>query len=123
MEKSLSLIPWQPIYKELQTKIEGCQKTFVLEQLKIECCFQACYAQWWELKKIVCQRGFINAEEEIEFFKTIKPKFKSSLEYYILRYQAEVFKPEHLVMAVDFWAFEHARLSRFIESNEDFYKY
>jgi len=117
-------IAWEPIYKELQAKIEACQKNCVGEQLKIECCFQACYDKWNELQLLVCQRGFTSAEEEIEFFKTIKPKFTGSLEYYTLRYQAELFKPaEDTASAVDFWAHEHARLRRFIETNQDFYTY
>ena len=38
--------------------------------------------------------NFDSTREEIKYYKTVKPLFKSQIEYYNLIYQAELLKPK-----------------------------
>src|SRR6202040_4359461 len=66
----------------------------------------------------------LSKEDEIEFYKKVKPLFKSQIEFYNLLYQAEIFKPHDEAGTMkEFWILEQQKLDRFIKDNSDFYIY
>jgi hypothetical protein len=67
--------------------------------------------------------GFASTEEEIQFFKWVKPKFTCEIEYFRLLYHAELFLPEDEKDWTGFWKREAERLSRFITENREFWEY
>lgn len=76
------------------------------------------------LKDFVLRRGFSTQEEEIYFFKEIKPKFVSKLIYYNTIYKIEVKKPKGGKQALlEYINNEIFELKRFFDKNLDFYKY
>lgn len=77
-----------------------------------------------ELKSYVMENGFKNIDEEIYFFKHIKPVFLSKLIYHNAIYKIETKKPYGNGKAIKkYIGNELAKLKRYFDNNLDFYKY
>ena len=77
-----------------------------------------------ELKRYVLEHPFRNTEEELCFFKTIKPKVLSQLIYHNSVFRIETKKPnggEKIVRK--FYEGQLAKLKNYFEDNLEFYKY
>lgn len=77
-----------------------------------------------DLKKHISKHTFPTEEEEIEFFKVIKPHFLSKLLYFRKIYQIEISKP----VAGDKYITKHyqqqfEKINKFYNKNKEFYKY
>lgn len=76
------------------------------------------------LKEFVLKRGFKNKQEEIHFFKKLKPVILSKLIYYNAIYKIETKKPygngKTIKKYIDN---ELAKLKKFFDNNLEFYKY
>jgi hypothetical protein len=67
---------------------------------------------------------FEDEKEEIDFFRSIKPKITSEVEYYSLLYHTELFKPvDGSSEIMNFWDREAKRFERFVGENRMFYEY
>jgi hypothetical protein len=84
---------------------------------KIECSFRAAVNRWTELSTKLKSHQFSSEEKEIEFFKSLKPKFTSEIEYCTLVYHSLLFQPDEAHSAIDFWRREYQRLERFKTAN------
>lgn len=77
-----------------------------------------------DLKEFVKQRGFTNAEEEIHFFKRVKPNFLSKLIYYNSIYKIETKRPYGGEKTIrKYLNRELSKLKRYFDNNLEFYKY
>ncbi len=77
-----------------------------------------------ELKIMVLERGFKNAEEEIYFFKHMKPAVLAKLIYYNAIYKIETKKPYGNGKSIKKYINnELEKLKRFFDNNLEFYKY
>ncbi|MCT3639673.1 MULTISPECIES: RteC domain-containing protein [Bacteroidota] len=76
-----------------------------------------------EVKEYVLKRGFKNLNEEIRFFKFLKPTIVSKLIYYNAVYKIETKKPYGEKQIKKFLNKELKKLKRFFDNNLDFYKY
>ncbi|AIG30305.1 tetracycline regulation of excision, RteC [Flavobacterium psychrophilum] len=77
-----------------------------------------------KLKILFLKENFKNQEQEIDFFKNIKPKFTSKLVYYNIVYKIETKNPyggERVVKK--YLNNELDKLKRYFDNNLDFYKY
>jgi hypothetical protein len=89
-------------------------------QLSIDVCLKATK----KLKSLMLKHKFKNQNEEIRFFKEIKPKFISPLIYHLAVYKIESRKPngsndirkKYLLNELD-------KLKQFFDNNLDFYRY
>jgi hypothetical protein len=114
---------WDALYKDLQASLQACQQQAV-QQRVVECCFLASEKSSLQLKDLITTHLFGSVEEEIFFFRKIKPAFTSEVEYYSLLYHAELFKPTGNPAEVrEFWLREKKRMEKFIEKYKDFYLY
>jgi len=76
------------------------------------------------LKKQILKRNFKSQEEEILFFKEIKPQFVSKLIYYNKIYKIETKKPHGgQKIAKKYYKIELQKLKLFFDSELEFYKY
>lgn len=77
-----------------------------------------------KLKQFVLKRGFINIEEEIHFFKKLKPVILAKLIYYNAIYKIETKKPygngKTIKKYIDN---ELTKLKRYFDNNLEFYRY
>jgi hypothetical protein len=109
------------LYDSLQTDLCLCHSKQLDWPTKIESCFALALIYWTRVRGLVGPFQFPTAKEEIYFFKKVKPRFSSEIEYYNLLYHSELFRPsenEH-----SFWCREHSRLERFIVNHKEFYHY
>ena len=76
-----------------------------------------------ELKEYVLKNGFKNIEEEIYFFKKLKPTIVSKLIYYNAIYKIETKKPNDAKAIRKYLKEELKKLKRYFDNNLEFYKY
>lgn len=77
-----------------------------------------------ELKQYILKRGFSNVEEEIHFFKVLKPNIVSRLIYFNAVYKIEAKMPYVSDKSVrKYLNREILKLKRFFDNNLEFYKY
>jgi RteC protein len=115
---------WFIMYESMLRDMEACGDREPDLRTYIECCFSICQQYWSKIEQNIEEYLFQSPRDEIEFYKTVKPLFKSQLEYYNLLYHAEIFKPvEKPGEMKEFWLKEQQRLDKFIQDNPDFYAY
>ncbi|ASE60681.1 tetracycline regulation of excision, RteC [Chryseobacterium indologenes] len=76
-----------------------------------------------DLKQVILKRGFKDIDEEIHFFKHLKPNILSKLIYYNAIYKIETKKPYGAKPIKKHLKKELKKLKRFFENNLEFYKY
>ncbi|AWG23850.1 RteC domain-containing protein [Flavobacterium kingsejongi] len=76
-----------------------------------------------EVKVYVLKNGFKNIEEEIHFFKKLKPTIVSKLIYYNAIYKIETKKPNDKKAIRKYLKQELKKLKRYFDNNLEFYKY
>jgi hypothetical protein len=112
------------LYDSMNLDLQLTKKKGLDEEREIECCHQVCSKYWQRLQQALLIHHFRSDNEEIDFFKNLKPLFESSIEFYNLLYHAQLFRPSFDSTETDkFWARESLRLERFRENNRDFYEY
>jgi len=78
----------------------------------------------YRLKDFICGYTFKDAEEEIRFFKEIKPRICSRLIYYRKIFYFEANRPVgNLEIQLNYIDREMAKIQEFIDSRHDFYNY
>lgn len=111
--------------------IETAQKLKQLEYTTMgntmEYCLQAAVIFQEVLEKLrnhFIQQKKINAEDEIQFFKTIKPQWTSELIYFNERYKMEQNKPAGTQKTIRKYYNKHiSKINQFFIENQEFYKY
>lgn len=77
-----------------------------------------------ELKKIIVKYDFKTEEEEILFFKEIKPKIVSKMIYYMSVYKIEINRPKGSCSTIEtYFLTELDQLKHFFDSNIEMYHY
>jgi len=111
-------------YQQLLAALASCEEGAASEIEKVESSFKCSLDHWGKLQKRIKQNGFSSPTEEIHFFKKIKPRFTSHIEYYTCRYHALLFMPadDHLEL-IRFWKWEMRKTEKFFEANEAFCRY
>lgn len=89
----------------------------------IEQCFLLCSSYWEKIREMLMAYSFGSAAEEIQFFRDIKTRFTSEMEYLGLLCQANMFQPEDLASRFRFWKRETQCLEEFSRRYPDFYHY
>jgi len=108
------------LYWELRLDLEDYEKGGLPSIKKTEACFKTAAKKWMELAEILSSYHFSSEEKEIHFFKTVKPKFTSEIEYYTLVYHALLFQPVCSSSLLHFWGREYGKLRRFKAANKTF---
>jgi hypothetical protein len=111
------------LYQQLQQDLQHCEEKNVCGLARIECCYQTANKYWLLLRTDLMDHEFASIEEEIDFFKSIKPLFTSEIVYYSLVYHAELFQPTKNSELRNLLLRERNRLSKFVWNNPDFYDY
>ncbi|MCG6189851.1 RteC domain-containing protein [Maribellus maritimus] len=112
------------IFEKLEKEIEFIKNQSFEKKEIAEKSVGLCQLAFLELRNYVLQNDFKNVEEEIYFFKVIKPKILSKLIFYneLLRmenYKLLVNRKLMLKMLND----ETQKIHEFIKSNKEFYHY
>ena len=98
---------------EIDNQLTRCEKAIEIILKSIE-----------KLKDIVKKNTFKTQQEEILFFKEIKPLFLSKFIYYNAIYKIETKKPMvEIELLKKYYNNELLKLKRYFDSNLDFYRY
>ncbi len=111
-------------YHQLLKDISFCRAKELAPLQEIECCFHMAERYWAMVRADLVNYEFEIEEEEIKFFKEIKPLFRAEAEYFSLRYHAQLFRDQTtLEDQPAFWKREPLRLQKFRKENQDFFDY
>lgn len=108
---------------ELETAINELEIDADCSIQRIEAVIQLILECLSEVKEHVLKRGFKNIDEEIHFFKYLKPVIVSKLIYYNAIYKIETKMPYGAKAIRKYLNKELKKLKRFFDNNLDFYKY
>jgi hypothetical protein len=112
------------LYESLVRDINAILKQDSSDTKKMESCFRCGIDHWNRLKEKIKSEDFATDEEEIHFFKDIKPRFTGEIEYYTQRYHALLFFPADDKQTQQlFWEGEISRIDKFFGSFHAFYDY
>ena len=102
-------------------KIERVEKNEITKSTQI---LKFLESKLEELKSFIVKYDFINEEEEILFFKEIKPKIISKLIYYMSVYKIEMNRPKGGCSTVEtYFLTELDRLKHYFDRNIEMYHY
>lgn len=88
-----------------------------------ECCYRISVNYWHKVKECFQQRVMVPDEEEIGFFKNVKPLFTAHIEYNLVLFQGLLFMPPEENETFRYWQKESNRYQRFFDRNADFIRY
>jgi RteC protein len=115
---------YKKLLSDLNEDITHCKLKALPEDAEIECCFQISSNYWNRIKQEIATIVFASPDEEIDFYKNVKPKFISEIEYFGLVYHTIWFRPKDSFTELkNFWINEMNRLEKFIKDNTEFYEY
>lgn len=114
---------YQLLYHEMLQDVERCMGLDLPGTEKMESGFWIAHKYWERLQGAIRQKGFCNEQEEIEFFREVKPHFTCYMEYFILLCESVQFVPVQKDTEREFWEHEEKRLDRFCAKHETFVNY
>jgi hypothetical protein len=93
------------LYKSIEQQLE--KGSFETDQGKwIERAFGLAMKSWLDIEEMARNNRFSNREEEIYFYKNLKPAFIGLIEYFTLLYKSVVFQPEDSAKRGEYWKHE-----------------
>lgn len=115
---------WNLLFMNLEAAIITCLESSPCEKAQVECSFKVAIGFWEDIKRQLEGYIFESESSEIDFYKVIKPKFTSYIEYFTMVYQYLSFSPEENPDAkLGYLQNEVKRLSRFMDKHKGFIKY
>ncbi len=112
----------EKLYREMMAAINANNRV-VNNPEEVENCLSIVCNYWSQLKTIIMVANFESEENEIHFFKNLKPKFTSQIQFYTLLTDILLFVPEEKNQQILFWQEELKRLPQYRELNKDFVDY
>lgn len=115
---------WETHYEALVASHEVCMKAYKSQLDRLECCFLESFLTTQAVVQQTVDNGFDNLEQEIEFFKKIKPKFTAHMIFFRLLYHDSLFEPKEGVKErIAFWTKQGQRLQKYKDEHREFYEY
>lgn len=113
------------LYQELLDELKHYRSKGLPFLVETEYCFHAAEKFRGLLRNLLDGHDFPFIEEEIHYFKIIKPKFIAESEYASLLNFSGNFSPTPDVLPelIEFWKRQANRLAKFTEKHKDFYTY
>lgn len=115
---------YENLYADLLRDTGFIWQSSLPETERTESCFKCSLQYWSGLKEIIQRDSFQTDEEEIKFFKYIKPRFTGQLMYYTEVYQYLLFCPGYDPGGIaEFQRKELRKIERFRENHREFIAY
>ncbi|MBO9572601.1 MAG: RteC domain-containing protein [Chitinophagaceae bacterium] len=112
------------LFKEFEQKLIEIQESNTNMILSASEAIALTRAYLQQVRKKLSKQRFKNNEQEIDFFKNIKPLFTTYLFYYTEVYNIEVSRPQGGIEQQErFLKDEYTRIHYFCTVHQDFYKY
>jgi hypothetical protein len=116
--------PWQSLFDGFHRDIKKIPHHTIPGMEQTEAFFRVAVGYWNQVKEHVRQSAFANDDDEIRFFKQIKPSFTGLLEYYHHVYFHQLFCPSGDQADIsDFEQHERLKIASFRASHDSFIGY
>ena len=112
------------LYEEMEKKLREIKLNEISEIQNLKLASYQILRSLMELKEFVLKTGFENKEEEIHFFKNIKPKFLSKLIFHHKAFEIVSHLPFSSVTEIkSFYLKELEKINAYLHDNNEFYSY
>jgi hypothetical protein len=102
------------IYKTMQQEIENGVSESPDELKCIEWAFSVSFRALQDVEKKVNSFKFLNQQEELYFYKRLKPQFTGLVDYFTLLYKSLLFQPEDYIKRKAYWKCELSTCTKVI---------
>lgn len=106
MKNSSLLAESKLVYQSIEQQIEKGASELADERKWIEWSFGLAMKTWIGIEKMATDHRFSDRDEEIDFYKTLKPGFTGLIEYLTLLYKSVVFQPDDPMEKGAYWKTE-----------------
>lgn len=112
------------LYSELSNGLLAIRLSPAGAMEKAEASFRLALSYWYRIKQWAEEHEFGGRNEEIGFFKTIKPGFTAAIEGCVLQYSGHLFEPSGDEQSkILYWENETNRAAIFLKANSGFRDY
>ncbi|OQP64059.1 hypothetical protein A3860_21860 [Niastella vici] len=111
------------LYKKIVRQIACYETTTTDEKKWIEWGFSITTKAWLYIQETVQGYQFTDQEEEIGFYKTLKPKFIALMDFFTLLYRSVLFQPEDTTGKKEYWKSELTTCKNFLLKHKTFCRY
>jgi len=113
MKYSSLLIEISQVYRSIEQQIE--KGALATDEAKwIEQSFWLAMRSWLNIEAMASNYPFLNREEEVYFYKNLKPEFIGLIEYFTLLYKSVVFQPDDAAKIDEYWKHELKKCSELV---------
>lgn len=111
------------LYKKMVKQLTGYETMATDEKKWIEKGFGIATKTWFRIQKEVDGYLFADQQEEIGFYKTLKPKFIALMDYFTQLYKSVLFQPEDSSGRKEYWKNELDNCKDFLSKHSAFCQY
>lgn len=111
------------LYKKMLQQLAGYEATATDEKKWIEWGFGIATKTWFHIQDEVDSYQFADQQEEISFYKTLKPKFIGQMHFFTLLYRSVLFQPDDKAGKRKYWQEELKTCSTFLSKYQSFCRY
>jgi len=114
---------WNRLYKKMLQQLAGYETTITDEKKWIEWGFRITTRTWLGIQQEADSCGFDDQQEEITFYKVVKPRFIAFIDYFTLLYKSVLFQPEDSCGKKEYWKGELAICKNFLLKHQSLCRY
>lgn len=111
------------LYKRILQQLACYESTATDEKKWIEWGFSITTKAWLSIQETVDGYQFTDQQEEIRFYKTLKPKFIALMDFFTLLYRSVLFQPEDAPGKKEYWKSELTTCKNFLVKHKTFCRY
>jgi hypothetical protein len=111
------------LYKKIVQQLAYYEATATDEKKWIEWGFGLTTKAWLSIQEKVEGYEFADRQEEIGFYKTLKPKFVALMDFFTLLYRSVLFQPEDSPGKKEYWERELITCQNFLSKHSAFCRY
>ena len=111
------------LYKKIIQQLAYYESTATDEKRWIEWGFGLTTKAWLSIQEKVEGYQFTDQQEEISFYKTLKPKFVALMDFFTLLYRSVLFQPEDRPGKKEYWKRELTTCKYFLSKHKSFCQY
>jgi hypothetical protein len=104
-------------------QLAGYETTVTDEKKWIEWGFGIATKTWFSIQQEVERYQFADQQEEISFYKTLKPKFIGLMDFFTLLYKSVLFQPDDSQEKKEYWKDELTICKNFLLKHSAFCQY
>jgi hypothetical protein len=111
------------LYKKILLQLTYYETTATDEKKWIEWSFSLTIKAWLSIQEKIEGAPFTDQQEEISFYKTLKPKFVGLMDFFTLLYRSVLFQPEDARGKKEYWKRELTTCKNFLSKHKTFCRY